>query len=276
MTDKFPEFTILKDKLPNGTVIDGEILPLKDGKILSFAEMQKRIGRKNLSKKILQDIPLAMICYDLLEKNGEDIRQQPLKERRTALEELITSLNENILQLSPLLSPSDWKDLAGLRNESKNLGCEGLMLKYKDSIYETGRRRGKWWKWKVDPYTADAVMIYAQAGHGRRAGLYTDYTFAVRDGNELVPFAKAYSGLTDQEIAEVDRWIKKNTVEKFGPVRSVKPELVFELAFEGIQESKRHKSGVAVRFPRILRWRKDKKTEEINTKSDLMQLIRAI
>jgi DNA ligase-1 len=276
MTDKFPEFGILKEKLPNGTVIDGEILPLKDGKILSFAEMQKRIGRKNLSKKILQDVPLAMICYDLLEKNGEDIRQWPLKERRAALEELILPLKENILQLSPLLSPNDWKELDALRNESKKLGCEGLMLKHKDSIYETGRRRGKWWKWKVDPYTVDAVMIYAQAGHGRRAGLYTDYTFAVRDGNELVPFAKAYSGLTDQEIAEVDRWIKKNTVEKFGPVRSVKPELVFELAFEGIQESTRHKSGVAVRFPRILRWRKDKKADEINTKADLIQLIRAV
>ncbi len=276
MTDKFVEFTSLKDILPNGTVVDGEILPFKNGKIMSFNEMQKRIGRKNVSKKTLSEVPLCMMCYDLLEYNGEDVRQKPLRERRKLLEELITKVNNDLLKLSPLLQCNDWEKLNDLRNESKILGCEGLMLKHKDSIYETGRRRGKWWKWKVDPYTVDAVLIYAQSGHGRRANLYTDYTFAIWDNGELVPFTKAYSGLTDKELVEVDNWIKRNTIEKFGPVRSVKAELVFEIAFEGINASPRHKSGIALRFPRILRWRKDKKKEEINTKEDLLQLLNSV
>jgi len=276
MTDKFIEFEIIKDKIPNGTVLDGEILPFKDNKILSFNEMQKRIGKKNVSKKTLQDVPLCMMCYDLLEYEGKDIRQLPLSTRRKLLEDLINHQPYNVFKLSPILSCNNWKDLNVLRNESKLLGCEGLMLKHKDSTYETGRRRGKWWKWKVDPYTIDAVLIYAQSGHGRRANLFTDYTFAVWDNNELVPFAKAYSGLTDKELLEVDSWIKKNTIEKFGPVRSVKAELVFEIAFEGINASPRHKSGIALRFPRILRWRKDKKKEEINTKADLLQLLHSI
>ncbi len=275
MTEKFTEFETLKDILPEGTVLDGEVLPLKDGKILSFNEMQKRIGRKNISKKILQEVPLCLMCYDLLEYNGEDIRIKPLKERRALLEKLISQQNSGLLKLSPVLECADWKNLDALRTESKLLGCEGLMLKHKDSIYETGRRRGKWWKWKVDPYTVDAVLIYAQSGHGRRANLFTDYTFAIWDKGELVPFAKAYSGLTDKEILEVDTWIKRNTLEKFGPVRSVKAELVFEIAFEGINASPRHKSGIALRFPRISRWRKDKKKEEINTKDDLLQLLNA-
>lgn len=276
MTDKFIEFTHIKEKIPNGTVLDGEVLPFKDGKILSFNEMQKRIGRKNVSKKTLQNVPLCMMCYDLLEHNGEDIRKLPLRERRRLLEELINNQPYDILKLSPLLQANSWDELDGLRTESKLLGCEGLMLKHKDSVYETGRRRGKWWKWKVDPYTVDAVLIYAQSGHGRRANLFTDYTFAVWDNNELVPFAKAYSGLTDKEILEVDNWVKRNTIEKFGPVRSVKAELVFEIAFEGINASPRHKSGIALRFPRILRWRKDKKKEEINTKADLLQLLNSV
>ncbi len=276
MTDKFVEFSSLKDSLPNGTVLDGEILPFKNEKIMSFNEMQKRIGRKNVSKRTLSEVPLCMMCYDLLEYNGEDIRKKPLRERRKLLEELIIKINNDLLKLSPLLQCNDWEKLNDLRNESKILGCEGLMLKHKDSIYETGRRRGKWWKWKVDPYTVDAVLIYAQSGHGRRANLYTDYTFAIWDNGELVPFTKAYSGLTDKELVEVDNWIKRNTIEKFGPVRSVKAELVFEIAFEGINASPRHKSGIALRFPRILRWRKDKKKEEINTKEDLLQLLNSV
>lgn len=276
MTEKFVEFHALREMLPDGTVLDGEILPVKDGKILPFSEMQKRIGRKNLNKKMLAEIPLCMICYDLLEWKGEDIREKPLHERRTALESLLKNLNSPLLRLSPAVDVSSWEDVYLQRERSRAMGCEGLMLKHRDSVYETGRRRGKWWKWKVDPYTVDAVLLYAQPGRGRRANLYTDYTFAVWDGSSLVPFAKAYSGLTDQEIREVDSWIKKNTVEKFGPVRSVKPQLVFELAFEGIQSSPRHKSGIALRFPRIQQWRRDKKSEEANTKSDLLQLLHAV
>jgi DNA ligase-1 len=276
MTEKFVEFASLKDILPPGTVLDGELLPLKDGRILSFGEMQKRIGRKNVSKKMLQEIPLSLMCYDLLEFRSDDIRQLPLQQRRKLLEDLLHNIGSDLLKLSPVLQCDSWDNIETLRAESKTLGCEGLMLKHKDSIYETGRRRGKWWKWKVDPYTVDAVLIYAQSGHGRRANLYTDYTFAVWDNGELVPFAKAYSGLTDKEILEVDSWIKKNTLEKFGPVRSVKAELVFEIAFEGINASPRHKSGIALRFPRISRWRKDKKKEEINTKNDLLQLLNSV
>ena len=276
MTEKFVEFDALKTVLPPGTVIDGEVLPIKDGRILSFNEMQKRIGRKNLSKKMLQDVPLCLMCYDLLEHLGEDMRAEKLVDRRTKLESLVRKINSPLLQLSPLLDFKNWEELEALRQESKNMGCEGLMLKRRESVYETGRRRGSWWKWKVDPYTVDAVLIYAQPGHGRRANLYTDYTFAIWDNGELVPFTKAYSGLTDKEIVEVDNWIKKNTLEKFGPVRSVKAELVFEIAFEGIQASTRHKSGIALRFPRISRWRQDKKKEEINTKADLLQLINSL
>ncbi len=276
MTDKFIEFDELKNILPHGTVIDGELLPFKDGKIQSFNVMQKRIGKKNVTKKDLADVPLCMICYDILEYNGEDIRSKSLQKRRTLLEEVITNANTELLKLSPILVTDSWDKVDDLRTKSKQLGCEGLMLKHKDSIYETGRRRGKWWKWKVDPYTVDAVLIYAQSGHGRRANLYTDYTFAIWDKEQLVPFTKAYSGLTDKELLEVDHWIKKNTIDKFGPVRSVKAELVFEIAFEGINASPRHKSGIALRFPRILRWRKDKNKNEINTKEDLLRLLNSV
>jgi DNA ligase-1 len=277
LTDKFPEFEELRNYLPDGTVIDGEILPIVNGDIKSFNQMQKRTTRKALTKKILQDIPLEMVCYDLLEKDGKDLRDLPLQERRKLLEEVVTHSKafHSSLILAPLLSCDAWEHLDTLRNEAKTVGCEGLMLKRKDSNYETGRKRGKWWKWKVDPYSIDAVLIYAQAGHGRRANLFTDYTFAVWDGDVLVPFTKAYSGLTDKEIFEVDNWVKKNTIEKFGPVRSVTPHWVFEIAFEGINESPRHKSGIALRFPRISRWRKDKPLSEANTKQDLLNLLHA-
>jgi len=277
LTDKFPEFEELKDYLPDGTVIDGEILPIVNGGIRSFNQMQKRTTRKALTKKILQEIPLKMVCYDLLEQDGKDLRDLPLQERRRLLEEVVTTSKayHSSLVLAPLLFCDAWENLDQLRNEAKATGCEGLMLKRKDSNYETGRKRGKWWKWKVDPYSIDAVLIYAQAGHGRRANLFTDYTFAVWDGDALVPFTKAYSGLTDKEIIEVDAWIKKNTLEKFGPVRSVTPHWVFEIAFEGINESPRHKSGIALRFPRIARWRKDKPVSEANTKQDLLNLLHA-
>jgi DNA ligase 1 len=275
MTDRLVEFNGLHKLLPEGTVIDGEFIAFRE-RILPFSEMQKRTGRRNISKKILLEVPVAMICYDLLEHGGHDIRQKPLRERRALLESLVSDQHYPMLQLAPLLVCNDWDELDTLRNDSKKLGCEGLMLKHRDSIYETGRRRGKWWKWKVDPYSVDAVLIYAQPGHGRRANLYTDYTFAVWDNGELVTFAKAYSGLTDKEILEVDAWIKRNTIEKFGPVRSVKAELVFEIAFEGINRSTRHKSGIALRFPRIARWRKDKRKEEANTRQDLMQLLDAL
>jgi len=271
--DEFTEFSSLFQILPEGVVLDGELLPCKAGKILSFAEMQRRLGRKRPSKKMLSEVPLMLMCYDLLEWQGEDLRDKPLSFRREKLEELLKSLDTNLLGLSPLLYPADWQEAEVYRSSMRKEGCEGLMLKRRESRYETGRRRGNWWKWKVDPMTVDAVLIYAQAGHGRRANLYTDYTFAIRDQENLLPFAKAYSGLTDKELKEVDAWIKKNTLEKFGPVRSVKAELVFEIAFEGIQLSKRHKSGIALRFPRILRWRKDKTVKEINTRQDLLQLL---
>jgi len=219
------------------------------------------------------------MCYDLLELNGNDMRAQPLKTRREELERLIEHIQKTAnapLLISPVLNCSSWEGVKKERNRSRDFLCEGLMLKKKQSVYESGRRRGNWWKWKVDALTVDGVLIYAQRGSGRRANLYTDYTFAIWDGEELVPFTKAYSGLTDKEILEVDNWIKKNTIDKFGPVRSVTATLVFEIAFEGIQPSPRHKSGIALRFPRIARWRKDKNAKEANTKSDLLQLIESL
>jgi len=275
LTDKFPEFHPLALLLPNGTVLDGEILPFKKERILPFSVMQTRIGRKQLSKRILETAPLIMVCYDLLEFEGRDIRAYELQERRMLLENLLAQLpNSTVpLTLSATLSCSTWEDAKAIRLASRQNQSEGLMLKRKTSVYEAGRRRGNWWKWKVDPFTIDGVLIYGQRGHGRRANLYTDYTFAVWDKDTLVPFAKAYSGLTDKEILEVDAWIKRHTVDKFGPVRSVTPTLVFELAFEGISASSRHKSGIALRFPRIVRWRKDKAAQEANTKEDLLDLL---
>lgn len=277
MTDKFVEFTELKHILPNGTVIDGEVIPWKDDRPMDFHVMQTRIGRKNVSKKSLQDAPLVMVCYDLLEWEGADIRHLPLWERRQTLEALLQSYPVNhVLKLSEAKSFENWEEAAIFRQTARRYHAEGLMLKRKDSPYEVGRKRGKWWKWKTDPMTVDGVLIYAQSGHGRRANLFTDYTFAVWDDGQLVPFAKAYSGLTDKELITIDNWIKRHTIEKFGPVRSVQPELVFELAFEGINRSTRHKSGIALRFPRIVRWRKDKPASEANTKEDLLQLITSV
>ncbi|MCW3124025.1 MAG: ATP-dependent ligase [Flavipsychrobacter sp.] len=277
MTEKFVEFHNLVNMLPDGIVIDGEILPMKDGIYLPFHVMQTRIGRKNVTKKTLQDAPLVMVCYDILEHDGVDVRHLSMQERRAILENVINdarSRNNNLpLLLSPVLECNTWQEVTEERTRSRDNHCEGLMLKKKDSEYKTGRRRGDWWKWKVDPLSIDGVMLYAQRGHGRRADLYTDFTFAVWDGDELVPFCKAYSGLTDKEMLQVDAWIKKNTLDKFGPVRSVTPTLVFEIGFEGINPSPRHKSGVALRFPRILRWRQDKTAKEANTKADLMELL---
>lgn len=274
VTDKFPEFAPLAALLPAGTVLDGEIMPWKDGEVLPFQVLQTRIGRKQLSKAILQKAPVILRAYDLLEWQGKDLRSEPLRERRRLLEELLAEHpTDGVLQLSPAVDFSEWPELHEARERSRENASEGLMLKRLDAPYGTGRRRGDWWKWKVDPLTVDAVMIYAQRGHGRRANLYTDFTFAVWDGDTLVPFTKAYSGLTDAEFREITQWVRGNTLERFGPVRSVKAELVFELAFEGIQASARHKSGIALRFPRMLRWRRDKPAAEANTLADLRALL---
>jgi len=226
-----------------------------------------------VGRKLLTEVPTAFIAYDVLEFGGEDVRTKALLQRREMLSRVLSDLPESRLIISPVVAAQTWQELGLLRAESRHRGVEGFMLKRLDSAYQVGRRRGDWWKWKIDPLTADAVLIYAQRGHGRRAGLYTDYTFAVRQGKSLVPFAKAYSGLSDEEIRQVDRFIQRNTLERFGPVRSVRPELVFEIAFEGIQKSSRHKSGVAVRFPRIARWRRDKKIEEADTIETLKSLL---
>jgi DNA ligase 1 len=273
ITEKFPEFHPLAASLPDGTVIDGEILPFQNDRPLSFAVLQTRIGRKNISAKNLKEAPVVLIAYDLLEWAGNDLREKPLKERRALLEELVGDLNPNIVRLSERVPFTGWEELIRERQQSREKVAEGLMLKRLDSLYHVGRKRGDWWKWKIEPYTIDGVLVYAQKGTGRRADLFTDYTFAAWDGDKLVPFTKAYSGLTDPEIREVDRFVRRNTQDKFGPVRTVKPELVFEIAFEGIQASNRHKSGVALRFPRILRWRKDKKMEDANQLSDLKALV---
>ncbi len=273
-TDKFPELHPFLYHLPNGTVLDGEILAFRDDLPLPFNILQTRIGRKSLSKKLLQDNPVAFIAYDVMELAGEDIRYKTQEERRRILELLQSnSVHQKIFRISNIVPGNSWEELAQEREKSRDLMAEGLMLKRKSAPYQVGRKRGDWWKWKIDPLSIDAVLIYAQKGHGRRADLYTDYTFAVWDGDKLVPFAKAYSGLTDKEIAKVDNFVKRNTLEKFGPVRTVKPELVFEIGFEGINRSTRHKSGVALRFPRILRWRTDKKKEEADTLENLLALL---
>jgi DNA ligase-1 len=273
ITEKFPEFNELLARLPDGVVIDGEILPYKDGQVLNFNVLQTRIGRKNVTKKNLLEAPAGVFAYDLLELDGQDIRHLSLAERRAALEVLVNKLQLPFIQLSPIVDFSTWDQLTILREGARNINSEGLMLKRRSSAYLVGRKRGDWWKWKIDPLTIDAVMVYAQKGTGRRSNLYTDYTFAVKDGDKLVTFTKAYSGLTDKEFAQVDAFVKRNSLEKFGPVRTVKPELVFEIAFEGIAASNRHKSGVALRFPRISRWRTDKKPDEINTIEDLKKIL---
>jgi len=303
VSERFPELCELARCLPDGTVIDGEILvwkhapetpagelfdaastgePSADGfGVQPFALLQQRIGRKNLTAKVLQDAPVAVLAYDLLEWQGDDWRQREHRERRVQLEAVVGQCPSPQLMLSPPVSGADWQDLARQREASRALGVEGMMIKARAAQYGVGRTKdvGVWWKWKIDPYSVDAVLIYAQRGHGRRASLYTDYTFAVWDGEpgdperKLVPFAKAYSGLTDEEMRKVDAIVRKTTVEKFGPVRSVTPTLVFELGFEGIAASSRHKSGIAVRFPRMLRWRLDKPVEEADTLATLRELL---
>ena len=274
ITDRFPEIIGAAEWLPDGTVIDGEVLPWRDGRPLPFAQLQRRIGRRNVTARVQSEVPVVILAYDLLEFGGEDLREKPLSLRRALLGDLVGAANlESRILMSPVVDATSWDDVRAAKARARSLGSEGLMLKRSDAPYGTGRRKGGWWKWKLDPYSVDAIMVYAQSGHGRRALLHTDYTFAVRDGDALVPFAKAYSGLTDAEIRELDSWIRRNTVEKFGPVRSVKPEQVFELGFEGIQASPRHKSGIAVRFPRILRWRKDKLAVEADTLDSLRALL---
>jgi DNA ligase-1 len=272
MTERFPDLHLDCQRLPEGTVLDGEIVAWREGRVLPFAAMQRRIGRKQLGKKILSDVPARFIAFDLLETGGADMRSRPLAERRKLLEELLGRWPER-LGASPSMIFSSWNEAVERRKLSRQDGVEGFMLKRLDSPYGVGRVTGLWWKWKIDPYTIDCVLIYAQRGHGRRAALYTDYTFGVWDGDVLVPFAKAYSGLTDEEIRAVDHFVRQNTLERFGPVRSVKPELVFELAFENIQKSTRHKSGIAVRFPRISRWRTDKRPKDADTLETLRRMI---
>lgn len=275
VTEQFPELHFLKDKLPNGTVLDGEILVVKDGNVCSFNTLQQRLNRKTINKQQLETAPIGFFCYDVLELNGTDIRTEPLQKRRAQLETIVANLNtQNNVKLSPIVKFTSWDELATIRQTARDMNSEGIMLKKLSSPFHAGRKRGDWWKWKINPYTVDTVMIYAQKGSGRRANFYTDYTFAVRDGDKLITIAKAYSGLTDKEIKEVNSFVNKNAIEKFGPVRTVKPQLVFEIAFEGIAESKRHKAGLALRFPRIARWRKDKKADEINTLDDLRQLLK--
>lgn len=307
VTDRFPELQALVQCLPDGTVIDGEIVVWKapadqpgtspndfalstpapqatqepTPSVQPFALLQQRIGRKTIGKKILEDVPVVVLAYDLLEWQGHDWRSKPQHERRAQLEHVIVGAQSPVLMPSPILSGKDWLDLGKQREASRSLGVEGMMLKARDSMYGVGRTKdmGVWWKWKMDPFSVDAVLIYAQRGHGRRASLYSDYTFAVWDGppqsseRTLVPFAKAYSGLTDEEMRKVDAIVRKTTVEKFGPVRSVTPTLVFELGFEGIALSKRHKSGIAVRFPRMLRWRQDKPVAEADSLATLQDLL---
>ena len=279
VTERFPELHSLVSGLPDGTVIDGEIVVWKDS-VQPFALLQQRIGRKTLSKKVLEDAPVALLAYDLLEYQGEDWRNHIQAERRTQLEQVIAACNQAVLRPSPLLEGPTWEALAAQREASRSLGVEGMMLKDRSGLYGVGRTKdmGLWWKWKVDPFSVDAVLIYAQRGHGRRASLYSDYTFAVWDGppgseRTLVPFAKAYSGLTDEQMRKVDAIVRKTTVEKFGPVSSVTPSMVFELGFEGIALSKRHKSGIAVRFPRMLRWRQDKAVDEADSLTTLQDLL---
>jgi DNA ligase-1 len=274
LAGRFPEVEEVGALLPEGTAIDGELLPWVDGSPLPFAQLQRRIGRKNLGRKILGEVPVVLVAYDLLEEAAVDVRSLPLIERRRRLAGLLELLPGGRLILSPPVTASDWNAAAEARSGAREVGAEGLMLKRLSSEYGVGRRRGDWWKWKVDPLTVDAVLIYAQPGSGKRAGLFTDYTFGIWEGNHLVPFAKAYSGLTDEEIRKVDSYVRRNTLEKFGPVRTVKPELVFELHFEGIQLSTRHKSGIAVRFPRMARWRTDKTAEEADTIERVRSLLK--
>ncbi len=273
MQGRFPELEAAASQLPNGCVLDGEILAWRDNQPLPFNVLQTRIGRKRPGPGTLQKAPVAFLTYDLLEYGGEDWRNRGWQQRRAQLEKLIQAAAQTQLRCSPIVAATSWEQLSEWHSQSRERGVEGYILKQRNSIYQVGRKRGDWWKWKIDPYTVDAVLIYAQPGHGRRSNLMTDYTFAVWHEQELVPFAKAYSGLTDQEIRELDRWIRSHTLERFGPVRSVDAMHVFELAFEGLNHSKRHKSGIAVRFPRILRWRRDLGIKDADTLTDIKRLL---
>lgn len=279
ITERFPEISKAAENLPNGTVLDGEILPWIDDKVMPFTELQRRIGRKTVGKKLLEEVPVILQVYDLLETGGKDVRAFEIQTRREFLEQTLEKLpdeSKRVFRPTEIIEAADWDQLTEIRKKSRELGVEGFMLKQKKSPYRTGRQRGDWWKWKIEPMTIDAVLLYAQKGTGKRSGLYTDYTFAVwNDAGELVPFAKAYSGLTDAEIRRVDNFVRRNTKETFGPVRSVTPKLVFELAFENIQKSSRHKSGVAVRFPRILRWREDKTIKDADSLKTIHDLLDA-
>ena len=274
VTHIFPELVSIHNFIPQGTVLDGELLAWGEAGPKNFNTLQKRLGRRTVSKKLLQEAPVIFYAYDLLEWQSEDIRHKPLNIRRKMLEQLFKNpISGAPIKLSPTIEFDTWASLAKVQATARAEKAEGLMLKRKDGPYLAGRKKGNWWKWKLDPLTIDAVMIYAKSGHGRRANLFTDLTFAVWSGNDLVPFTKAYSGLTDAEFRKITSWVKKNTLERFGPVRSVSPHFVFEIAFEGIQASKRHKSGIALRFPRIARWRHDKSPHEANSLTDLKQIL---
>ena len=275
VNEQFPEIVAAAESLPDGTVIDGEILPWNEQGVMSFSELQRRLGRKNVGKKLLSEVPIHFHAYDILEHDAHDIRTQTYADRRAKLVGVIDQAGHSSLTLSPLLNDKvdSWEMLANLKDSARALGVEGVMIKSLASPYETGRRKGHWWKWKLDPLTLDAVLLYAQAGTGRRANLFTDYTFAVWNGDELTPITKAYSGLDDKEIASLDAWIRRNTKEKFGPVRSLKLHHVFEIGFEGIARSTRHKSGIALRFPRILRWRKDLTIKDADTLTQVEELL---
>jgi DNA ligase-1 len=281
ITERFPEILEAAAQLPDGTVLDGEIVVWQQGRVQPFALLQQRIGRKTLNARLLREAPAILMAYDLLEWHGADWRPRPQAERRARLEQVVADYVHPSLELSPLVEAESWGHFARLRDASRELGVEGFMLKAASAAYGAGRTKdaGIWWKWKIDPYSVDAVLVYAQRGHGRRASLYTDFTFAVWNappgtpGRALVPFAKAYSGLTDDEMRAVDAIVRRTTVEKFGPVRSVEPTQVFELGFEGIARSGRHKSGIAVRFPRMLRWRTDKPIEDADTLATLEAML---
>ncbi|TDR44956.1 DNA ligase-1 [Tahibacter aquaticus] len=273
---RFPEIENAAQQLPRDCVIDGELLawPLHQDMPLPFSALQTRIQRRKPGPKSLAEAPARLLAYDLLELDGADWRERPLAQRRAALQELLTGLPDARILLSPEVAATDWDEAARCRDTARERGVEGLMLKRSSSVYQAGRRRGDWWKWKLAPLSIDAVLLYAQAGHGRRSTLYTDYTFGLWRGDTLVPVAKAYSGLDDAEILALDKWIRAHTLERFGPVRSVQPLQVFELGFEAVNRSSRHKSGFAVRFPRILRWRQDKPAAEADRLETLQALAR--
>lgn len=280
ITHRFPEIAAAATRLPDGTVLDGEVLAFRDERPMPFSALQQRIGRQKQVAQLVRAVPVVFMTYDMLEENGADMRTVPQRERRARLEALLAGPAPDarqpagVLRISPTVSTRTWEELAVQRSDARARGVEGLMLKRLTSAYGVGRRRGDWWKWKIDPFTIDAVLIYAQPGSGKRASLLTDYTFGVWDGDRLVPIAKAYSGLSNDEIAEMDRWIRRHTMERFGPVRHVEPVHVFELGFEAIARSSRHQSGIAVRFPRMLRWRKDKKAADADTLDSVRDLLK--